>query len=193
MWWGGTFGQTRRRGGGVLEGCLKGSLEGVPAPEGSTGSVPERCWKGFQHWKGPLEGVPELEGGFEQGSSHGFHHRKGFQQWFQQGFQQVSYHPFHLHSVLFQATVDIWPQLVQRDDSVAEPRARGDSAACVVDSVWVTWQAREVVTWPTSAAAKPGAMAELMYQSTQTPWYKVLELNVATTSGMKVEAGRWKL
>ena len=55
-----------------------------------------------------------------------------------------------------------------------------------MDSVSVAWQAREVVTWPTSAAAKPGAAAELMFQSVQMPWYKVLELNVATASGMKV-------
>ena len=33
---------------------------------------------------------------------------------------------------------------------------------------------------------KPGAVTELMFQSGQTPWYKVLQLNVATTSGMKV-------
>ena len=56
----------------------------------------------------------------------------------------------------------------------------------MMDSVSVAWQAREVVTWPTSAAAKPGAVAELMLQSGQTPWHKVLELNVATASGMKV-------
>ena len=43
-----------------------------------------------------------------------------------------------------------------------------------------------MVTWPTSAAAKPGAVAELMFQSGQTPWYKVLELNVATASGMNM-------
>ena len=55
-----------------------------------------------------------------------------------------------------------------------------------MDSVSVAWQARTVVTWPTSAAAKPGAVAELMFQSGQTPWYKVLELNLATASGMKV-------
>ena len=29
-------------------------------------------------------------------------------------------------------------------------------------------------------------MAELLFQSSQTPWYKVLELNVATTSGMEM-------
>ena len=80
----------------------------------------------------------------------------------------------------------LWPQLVQRDESVAEPRARGDSAVSVVDSLSVAWHAREVVTWPTSAAAKPGAVAELMFHSGQTPWYTVLELNVATASGMKV-------
>ena len=146
----------------------------VPALEGSARRVPERCLKGFQRWKGPLEGsagrAPAFEGGFKRGSSQGFQHRKGFQQGCQQGFQQVLYHPFNLHSVLFQATVDVWPQLVQRDESVAEPQARGDSAASVVKSVSVAWQAREVVTWPTSAAAKPGAMAHLMFQSGQTPW-----------------------
>ena len=50
----------------------------------------------------------------------------------------------------------------------------------------VAWQGRDVVPWLASAAAKLGAVAELMFQSGQTPWYKVLELNVATTSGMKV-------
>ena len=89
-------------------------------------------------------------------SSQGFQRRKGFQHGFQQGFQQALYHPFHLHSVLFQATVVVWPQLVQRDELVAERQARGDSAASVFDSVWVAWQARDVVTWPSSAAAKPG-------------------------------------
>ena len=92
------------------------------------------------------------------------------------------YHRFHVHSVLFQATVDVWPQLVQRDESVAELQTGGDSAASVVGSVSVTWQASEVVTWPTTAAA----VAVFLFQSGQTPWYKVLELNVATASGMKV-------
>ena len=82
--------------------------------------------------------------------------------------------------------MDVWPQLVQRDKSVAEPQARGDSAVSLVDSVSVAWQARAVLTWPTSAGAKSGAVAELMFQSGQTPWYKVLELNVVTASGMKV-------
>ena len=82
--------------------------------------------------------------------------------------------------------MNVWPQLVQRDEWLAEPQARGDSAASVVDSVSVAWQASEVVTWPTTAAAKPGAVAELMFQSGQTLWYKVLELHVATASGMKV-------
>ena len=136
----------------------------------------ERCWKGFQRWKGPLEGS------VGRGSIAG----RGVPAGFQQGFAQVSYQRFHLHCVLFKATVDVWPQLVERDESVAEPQARGDSAACVVDSVSVGWQAHEVVTWPTSALAKPGAVAELMLQSGQTPWYMVLELNVATTSDMKV-------
>ena len=95
-------------------------------------------------WKGPLQGVSALEG--------------LFQQRFQQGFQQVLYHPFHLHSVLFQATVDVSPQLVQGDESVAEPQARGDNVASVVDSVSVAWQARRVVTWPTSAAVKRGPL-----------------------------------
>ena len=75
---------------------------------------------------------------------------------------------------------------MQRDESVAEPQARGDNAASVVDTMSVGWRARHVVTWPGSAATKPGAMAELMFQSDQTPWYKVLQLNVATVSGMKV-------
>ena len=56
----------------------------------------------------------------------------------------------------------------------------------MVDSVSVAWQAHEVVTWPTSAVAKPVAVAELIFQSGQTPWYKLVELNVATASGMKV-------
>ena len=53
------------------------------------------CWKvagrvvgrgssaGRVFWKGArkaLEGVPALEGGFQQGSSQGFQRRKGFQQ-----------------------------------------------------------------------------------------------------------------
>ena len=65
---------------------------------------------------------------------------------------------------------------------MAEPQARGDSVASVVVSMSVAWQAREVVTWPKTVAAKPGAVAELMSQSGQTPWYKVLELNVATAT-----------
>ena len=69
---------------------------------------------------------------------------------------------------------------------MAELHARGDSAAFVVDSVSVAWHAREVVTWPTSAAAKPGAVAELIFQPGQKPWYKVLRLNVATASPMQV-------
>ena len=76
--------------------------------------------------------------------------------------------------------------MVQRDESVAEPQAGGDSAASVVDSVLVAWHACKVVTLPTSAAAKPGTVAELMFQSCQTLWYKVLELNMATPSGMTV-------
>ena len=82
--------------------------------------------------------------------------------------------------------MDVLPQLVQRDESLAEPQARGDSAASVVDSVSVAWQARDVVTCPTSAAAKPGGVAELMFQSGQTPLYKVSEVNVAKARGMKV-------
>ena len=72
---------------------------------------------------------------------------------------------------------------------MAEPQARGGSAnvaACVVDTVSVAWQACEVVTWPASAAAKPGAVAKLMFQSGQPRWYKVLELSMATASGLKV-------
>ena len=45
---------------------------------------------------------------------------------------------------------------------------------------------QDVVTWPASAAAKPGAVAELMFHSGQTPWYKIVELNVAMASGRKV-------
>ena len=69
---------------------------------------------------------------------------------------------------------------------MAEPQVRGDSAACAVDTVSVTWQARDVVNWPATAAPKPGAVTELLFMSGQTPWYKVLEPNVATASGMKV-------
>ena len=69
---------------------------------------------------------------------------------------------------------------------MAQPLARGESAACVVETTAVAWQARDVVTWSARAIANPGAVAELMFQSGQTPWYKVLELNVATASGMKV-------
>ena len=39
--------------------------------------------------------------------------------------------------------------------------------ASVVDTVSVARQARDVVTWPASAAAKPGDVAELMFQSGQ--------------------------
>ena len=46
---------------------------------------------------------------------------------------------------------------------MAEPQARGDSAASVVNTVSVAWQARDVVTWLASAAIKPGAVAELMF------------------------------
>ena len=149
---------------GLLKGCQKGARRGSSA--------------GRVRWKGPLEGVPARGGGFQQGSSRGFQRRKGFQQGFWKGFQQVSYHPFHLHFVLFQATVDVWRQVVQPDESVAEPQARGNGAVSVVDSVSVAWQAREVLTWPTSAATKPGAVAELMFQFGQTPWYKVIVAHI---------------
>ena len=65
--------------------------------------------------------------------------------------------------------MDVRPQLVQRDESVAEPQARGDSAAFVVDIMSVAWRARDVVPWLASVAAKLGAVAELMFQSGQTP------------------------
>ena len=91
-----------------------------------------------------------------------------------------------MHSVFFQATLDVWPQMVQQDETVAERQARGNSAASVVDTLSIAWQAYDVVAWPTSAAAKPGAVAEMMFPSGQTAWYKVLELNVATASGTKV-------
>ena len=132
-------------GGGQLAGPWRGRWR-VRALEGSAARVPERCWKGFQRWKCPLEGSAARGSSAGRGvlasSSQGFQRRKGFQQ----GFQQVSYHPFHLHFVLFQAIVDVWPQMVQRDESVAEPQARGDSAVSVVDSVSGAWQACEVVT-----------------------------------------------
>ena len=131
-------------------------LEGVPALEGSAGRV---RWKGFQRWKGVSSTVPASGSSAERGCSRG----SG------RGFQQVSYQPFHLHFVLFR------PQLVQRHESVAEPQARGDNAVSAVDSVLVAWQARKVVTWPTSAAAERGAVAELMFQSSKTTWYNVLE------------------
>ena len=90
-----------------------------------------------------LKRVPAREGGFhrEKGaSSQGFQHKKGFQQ----GFRQVLYQPIHLHSVLFEAKVHVLTQLIQRDELVAEPQARGDSAASMVDNVStrgrpVTW------------------------------------------------------
>ena len=105
---------------------------------------------------------------------------------FQHRLQQVLY---HLHCLFFKGTVDVLPQLVQRNESLAEPQARGDSAsaaASVMDTMSVAWQARNVVTWRASAAAKPGAVAGLMFQSGRTPWYKFLELNVLTASGVTV-------
>ena len=112
---------------GMLEGCQKGAGRGS-----SAGRV---RWKGFQRWNKGSSRVPATSSIAER-----------FQQGFEQGFQQVLYHPFHLHSVLFYATVGVWPQVVQRNESVAEPQAQGNRAACVVDSVLVAWQAREVVT-----------------------------------------------
>ena len=53
----------------------------------------------------------------------------------------------------------------------------------MVHTVSVEWHARDVVTWPASPVARPGAMAEVLFQ---TMWCKVLELNVATGSGVKV-------
>ena len=87
-----------------------------------------------------------------------------------------------------QATVDVWPQLVQRDQLVAEPQARGGRgsvAASVVDTMSIGWQARYVVAWPAGAATTPWVVAELMFQSRQTPWCKVLELNVVRASQVK--------
>ena len=69
---------------------------------------------------------------------------------------------------------------------MAEPQARGDNAASVVDTVSVAWQARDGVTWLASAAAKTWALAEPVSQAGQTLWYKVLELNVAAMSGVKL-------
>ena len=74
---------------------------------------------------------------------------------------------------------------MQREEWVAELQTR-DIAASVVDSVSVAWQARDVVTWPPTAGAKPGAVAQLIFLPGQTPWSKVLELNMATASAMKV-------
>ena len=54
----------------------------------------------------------------------------------------------------------------------------------MIDTLSVAWQARDVAAWPASAAAKPGAGAELLFR--RTPWYKVVELNVARGSSMKV-------
>ena len=76
---------------------------------------------------------------------------------------------------------------MKRDKVVAERGARvGSAAASVVGTVSVAWQARDMVTWPASAAPRPGAVAELMLQPDQTPWYKVLEIIVAITSSMEV-------
>ena len=168
VWGGGGCWKVVGRGAGKVLGggrdCLKGArkvLEGVPAVEGSVGRV---------QWKR----VQAPEGGFQQCSKQGFRHRKGFWQGFQQGFQEVLYHLYHLHSVLFHAAADVWPQLVHRDESVAEPQARGASAASVVGTLSVTWQGRDMLTWPTSARAKPGAVVDLMFPSSQTPWYEVL-------------------
>ena len=77
-------------------GCWK--VAGRDAGRGS--SVGRVCWKGAK--KAP-EGVPALEGS------------AGRLRW--KGFHEVLYP----HSVLFQATVDVWLQLVQWDESVAEP------------------------------------------------------------------------
>ena len=70
---------------------------------------------------------------------------------------------YYVHCLFFQATVAVWPQLVQRDESVAELQARGDSAsaaASVVDTMSVAWHARDVVTSPVSVGAKPGAVTK---------------------------------
>ena len=56
----------------------------------------------------------------------------------------------------------------------------------VLQHLSVAWQACDAVTSPASATPRPGAVAELMFHSGQTPWYKVLELTVATTSNMKM-------
>ena len=57
----------------------------------------------------------------------------------------------------------------------------GSTVASVVDTVSVVWQASDVVTRLGSAAARPGAVAELLFQSDPTPWYKILEITVATS------------
>ena len=78
---------------------------------------------------------------------------------------------------------------MQRGEVLAKPEARGancGTAASVVDTASVAWEARDVVTWSASATTRPGLVAQLMFESSQTPWCKVLEINVATASSMKV-------
>ena len=51
--------------------------------------------------------------------------------------------------------------MVNRDEVVAEPEARGanaSAAAAVVDAVLAAWQARDVVTWLVSVEARPGGL-----------------------------------
>ena len=55
-WWGQSLRQNGRLGAGGAGRWLEVLLEGVLALEGSGRRVPKRCWKGFRHPKGPLEG-----------------------------------------------------------------------------------------------------------------------------------------
>ena len=70
--WAKGLGKTSLGGGGGVAGrSMEGSLEGVPALEGSAGRVPERCLKGFQRWKGGSSRVPARGSSAERGSSRG--------------------------------------------------------------------------------------------------------------------------
>ena len=66
---------------------------------------------------------------------------------------------YHMHSVFFQAIVDTPP---------------------------VAWQARDVVIWLASGAAKPGAVPGSCSSPVKPGCTRFLELNVAIARGMKV-------
>ena len=112
------------------------------------------CWKGFQRWKGLLEGCHDgakmgfsarrvrwkgvLEGGSRAGRGvpAGFQQmvpvHKGIRARFKQGLEQALYHP---HCFSFNATVDGEPQVVQRDEAVAEV-LRGEGTVPVLQHLW---------------------------------------------------------